>query len=105
MFLLDAKQSLSVRPQTVEEIGEVNQRHTELSRKKPEVCVGGCGWEERSTFPHFPSPAPCSTCTASPHSTFSLFLLASYEWPGYEAIFLYVELHVPVLTLAGQTHS
>ena len=45
VFLLDAKQSLSVRPQTVEEIGEVNQRHTELSRKKPEVhvYVGGGG--------------------------------------------------------------
>ena len=44
VFLLDAKQSLSVRPQTVEEIGEVNQRHTELSRKKPEVCVCVCVW-------------------------------------------------------------
>ena len=43
VFLLDAKQSLSVRPQTVEEIGEVNQRHTELSRKKPEVCTCVCG--------------------------------------------------------------
>ena len=39
-------------------------------------------------------------------STSSLFLLALYEWPRCEAIFLYVELHVPVhvLKLAGQTH-
>ena len=36
-FLTQAQQALSVRPQSVEEIGEVNQTHTELSKKKPEV--------------------------------------------------------------------
>ena len=88
VFLLDAKQSLSVRPQTVEEIGEVNQRHTELSRKKPEVCV--CVWVGRWKG------------TVVYLSTASLFLVRAQ--PGYEAIFLYVELHVCVLELAGQMH-
>ena len=37
-FLTGAKDSLSVKPQSVEEIGEVNQKHTELLAKKPEVC-------------------------------------------------------------------
>lgn len=32
-----AKESLSVRPQTVEEVGEVNQMHAKLSKQKPEV--------------------------------------------------------------------
>ena len=38
-FLTSAKESLSVKPQSVEEIhvGEVNQKHTELLAKKPEV--------------------------------------------------------------------
>ena len=39
-FLTSAKESLSVKPQSVEEIGEVNQKHAELLAKKPEVCVG-----------------------------------------------------------------
>ena len=38
-FLTSAKESLSVKPQSVEEIGEVNQKHAELLAKKPEVCV------------------------------------------------------------------
>ncbi len=37
MFLLEAKDSLSVRPQSVEEIGQVTQKHAELTRKKPQV--------------------------------------------------------------------
>lgn len=37
-FLTGAKDSLSVKPQSVEEIGEVNQKHAELLAKKPEVC-------------------------------------------------------------------
>ena len=37
-FLTGAKESLSVKPQSVEEIGEVNQKHAELLAKKPEVC-------------------------------------------------------------------
>ena len=37
-FLTAAKESLSVKPQSVEEIGEVNQKHAELLAKKPEVC-------------------------------------------------------------------
>ena len=36
-FLTSAKESLSVKPQSVEEIGEVNQKHAELLAKKPEV--------------------------------------------------------------------
>ena len=36
-FLLEARDALSVRPQTVEEIGEVNAKHAELSRRKPEI--------------------------------------------------------------------
>ena len=36
-FLMDAKDSLSVRPQTVEEIGEVNQKHAELTKRRPEI--------------------------------------------------------------------
>jgi len=39
VFLLDAKESLSIRPQTVEEIGEVNKKHAKLSQKKPEVST------------------------------------------------------------------
>ena len=39
VFLSEARDSLSVRPQTVEEIGQVNIRHAELAKKKPEVCV------------------------------------------------------------------
>ena len=34
---MKAKESLSTRPQTVEEIGEVNQKHEELGKEKPEV--------------------------------------------------------------------
>ena len=37
LFLLEARDALSVRPQTVEEIGEVNAKHAELSRRKPEI--------------------------------------------------------------------
>ena len=36
-FLTNAKESLSIKPQSVEEIGEVNQKHAELLAKKPEV--------------------------------------------------------------------
>lgn len=36
-FLEEAKEALSVRPQSVEEIGEVNQSHRDLAKKKPEV--------------------------------------------------------------------
>ena len=36
-FLSEARESLSVRPQTVEEIAQVNTRHAELARKKPQV--------------------------------------------------------------------
>ena len=38
VFLSEARDSLSVRPQTVEEIGQVNMRHAELARRKPEVA-------------------------------------------------------------------
>ena len=38
-FLTGAKESLSIKPQSVEEIGEVNQKHSELLAKKPEVCT------------------------------------------------------------------
>ena len=38
-FLTGTKESLSVKPQSVEEIGEVNRKHTELLAKKPEVCM------------------------------------------------------------------
>ena len=38
-FLTGAKESLSVKPQSVEEIGEVNRKHAELLAKKPEVCT------------------------------------------------------------------
>ena len=110
MFLLDAKQSLSVRPQTVEEIGEVNQRHTELSRKKPEVCtcvwVWGGGGEEGGGGGGNRSVQQC-VCMGGVGVQWSTSpLLPSYEWPRCEAIFLYVELHVPVhvLKLAEQTH-
>lgn len=41
-FLTAAKESLSVKPQSVEEIGEVNQKHSELLAKKPEVCNVHC---------------------------------------------------------------
>ena len=43
-FLTSAKESLSVKPQSVEEIGEVNQKHAELLAKKPEVgaCMRVC---------------------------------------------------------------
>ena len=36
-FLVEARDALSIRPQTVEEIGEVNAKHSELSRRKPEI--------------------------------------------------------------------
>ena len=36
-FLSEAQSSLSVRPQTVEEIGSLNQRHTQIGKRKPEV--------------------------------------------------------------------
>ena len=36
-FLIKAKDSLSVRPQTVEEVGGVNQMHSELSKEKSVV--------------------------------------------------------------------
>ena len=37
VFLAEAKESLSVRPQSVEEIGLVTQKHAELGKRKPEV--------------------------------------------------------------------
>ncbi|CAI8019648.1 Cytoplasmic dynein 2 heavy chain 1, partial [Geodia barretti] len=37
VFLGEARDSLSIRPQTVEEIGQVNIRHAELAKKKPEI--------------------------------------------------------------------
>ena len=36
-FLTDAKKSLSIRPQSVEEIGEVNKKHAEIAKQKPQV--------------------------------------------------------------------
>ena len=36
-FPTDAKKSLSVRPQSVEEIGEVNKKHAEITKQKPQV--------------------------------------------------------------------
>ena len=36
-FLVEARDALSVRPQTVEEIGEVNAKHAELSKRKPDI--------------------------------------------------------------------
>lgn len=36
-FLVKARDTLSVRPQSVEEVGEVNQMHTTLSKEKSEV--------------------------------------------------------------------
>nr|WAW84826.1 cytoplasmic dynein 2 heavy chain 1 [Halisarca dujardinii] len=36
-FLRTGNDSLSVRPQTIEEIGEVNVKHSELSKRKPEI--------------------------------------------------------------------
>jgi dynein heavy chain 2 len=35
--LVEAYDTLSIRPQTVEEIGEVNAKHAELSKRKPEI--------------------------------------------------------------------
>ena len=37
-FLSDAQNSLSVRPQTIEEIGQVNSVYNQLAKRKPEVC-------------------------------------------------------------------
>ena len=34
---MEARDALSVWPQTVEEIGEVNAKHAELLRRKPEI--------------------------------------------------------------------
>ena len=36
-FLKTGNEALSVRPQTIEEIGEVNVKHSELSQSKPKV--------------------------------------------------------------------
>ena len=36
-FLKAGNEALSVRPQTIEEIGEVNVKHSELSQSKPKV--------------------------------------------------------------------
>ena len=36
-FLTRAKEALSVRPQSVEEIGEVNQAHARLTKEQPEI--------------------------------------------------------------------
>ena len=36
-FLVKGKEALSIRPQTIEEIGDVNQAHTQLAREKPSV--------------------------------------------------------------------
>ena len=38
-FLSDAHDSLSIRPQSIEEIGQVNITHAELSKRKPEVIT------------------------------------------------------------------
>lgn len=37
-FLTNAMETLSKRPQTVEEIGEANGKHQEFSKTKKEVC-------------------------------------------------------------------
>ena len=36
-FLVKGKSALSVRPQTVEEIGDVNESHMTLAKQKPQV--------------------------------------------------------------------
>ena len=36
-FVTDGMETLSTRPQTVEEIGMANEKHEELSKKTPEV--------------------------------------------------------------------
>ena len=36
-FLVKGKEALSVRPQTIEEIGDVNQAHKQLAKEKPSV--------------------------------------------------------------------
>ena len=38
-FLENATDTLSKRPQTVEEIGEANAKHTEFTNSKKEVCL------------------------------------------------------------------
>ncbi len=38
-FLTEGMESLSTRPQTVEEIGLANAKHEELSKKIPEVSI------------------------------------------------------------------
>jgi len=38
-FLTGAKESRNIKPQSVEEIGEVDQKHSKLLAKKPEVYV------------------------------------------------------------------
>ena len=38
-FVTEGMESLSTRPQTVEEIGLANEKHEELSKKIPEVSV------------------------------------------------------------------
>ena len=35
--MIEARDALSIRPQTVEEIGDVNAKHADLSRRKPEI--------------------------------------------------------------------
>lgn len=37
LFLTKAKDALSVRPQSVEEVGQVNQEHAQLVKEQPEV--------------------------------------------------------------------
>ena len=36
-FLVKGKDALSVRPQTIEEIGDVNQAYNQLAKEKPSV--------------------------------------------------------------------
>ena len=52
-FLSDAHDSLSIRPQSIEEIGQVNITHAELTKRKPEVigyntCTCTCNRRRKS---------------------------------------------------------
>ena len=49
-FLSEAMEALSTRPQTVEEIGQANAKHSEFAKKKNEV---GTKVYRKSRFPHW----------------------------------------------------
>lgn len=51
-YLTEAMDTLSQRPQTIEEIGDANVKHVEYAKKKKEVCLS-CLMKQNNVNKHY----------------------------------------------------